>query len=90
LSTQRRYVKAMKLRGYTDIESIENEIRAGNILILKITPLAVEDADRLREAIMELRKIIGRAEGDIARLGDERIVLTPKGIRIWRGDRKRP
>jgi SepF-like predicted cell division protein (DUF552 family) len=25
------------------------------------------------------------AGGDIARLGEERIVITPPGIKIWRG-----
>jgi len=85
LNTQQTYVKALKLKGYTDIETIEGEIATGNVVILKISPLVAEDAYQVREVIRELREIVERREGDIARLGDERIVLTPKGIKIWRG-----
>jgi len=85
LNTQPIYVKAMKLRGRIDVGSIENEVKAGNILILKITPLVAEGTDQAREVIKELEEIIENTGGDIARLGEERIVLTPKGIRIWRG-----
>lgn len=85
MNAQHTYVKALKLRGYTDIETIEGEIATGNIVILKITPLVVEDAYQVREVIRELQEIVERIGGDIARLGEERIVLTPKAIKIWRG-----
>ncbi|UCD73078.1 MAG: cell division protein SepF [Candidatus Bathyarchaeota archaeon] len=85
MNAQQRYVKAMTLKDDTDIATIDSEIQAGNILILKITPLVVEDAPQIKEAIREIKEIIGKREGDIARLGEERIVLTPKGVRIWRG-----
>jgi len=90
LNTQPIYVKAMKLKSRTDIGSIESEIRAGNILILKITPLVTEGTDQVREVIEELEEIIEKADGDIARLGEERIVLTPKGVKIWRGHDPEP
>ncbi len=85
MNAQQRYVKAITLKDDTDIATIDSEIQAGNILILKITPLFVEDATQIKEAIIEIKRIIEKREGDIARLGNERIVLTPKGIRIWRG-----
>ncbi len=85
MNAQERYVKAITLKDDIDIATIDSEIQAGNILILKITPLVVEDAHRIKEAIREIKEIIETREGDIARLGEERIVLTPKGVRIWRG-----
>ena len=85
MNAQQRYVKAMTLKDDMDIAVIDSEIQAGNILILKITPLVVEDAPQIKEAIKEIKEIIEKREGDIARLGEERIVLTPKGVRIWRG-----
>jgi hypothetical protein len=90
LDTQPTYVKAIKLKSRMDIRDIENEIRAGNILILKITPLVTEGTDQIREVIKELEEIIEKTGGDIARLGEERIVLTPKGVRIWRGHDREP
>ena len=89
MSTQPRYVKAMRLRGRIDIGRIENEIKAGNILILKMTPIVTEGTDQFREVVKELEEIIEKTGGDIARLGEERIVLTPKGIKIWRGHEQR-
>jgi SepF-like predicted cell division protein (DUF552 family) len=77
-------VKAITLKDDMDIAAIDSEIQAGNILILKITPLVFEDAAQIKEAIREIKEIIEKREGDIARLGEERIVLTPKGIMIWR------
>ena len=85
MNAQQRYVKAITLKDDMDIAAIDSEIQAGNILILKITPLVFEDAAQIKEAIREIKEIIEKREGDIARLGEERIVLTPKGIRIWRG-----
>jgi SepF-like predicted cell division protein (DUF552 family) len=77
-------VKAITLRNDIDIATIDSEILSRNILILKITPIIVEDANRAREIIREIKEIIEKRGGDIARLGEERIVLTPKGTRIWR------
>lgn len=85
MNAQERYVKAITLKEDTDIATIDSEIQAGNILILKITPLVIEDAPQIKKAIREIKEIIEKREGDIARLGEERIVLTPKGVRIWRG-----
>ena len=90
MDTQPTYVKAIRLKSRMDIGDIENEIRAGNILILKITPLVTEGTDQIREVIKELEEIIEKTGGDIARLGEERIVLTPKGVRIWRGHDREP
>jgi SepF-like predicted cell division protein (DUF552 family) len=84
LNHQHRYVKSITLKNDTDISTIDSEIQAGNILILKITPLVVEDATQIQEVIREIKRIMEKREGDIARLGEERIVLTPKCIRIWR------
>ena len=85
MNAQQRYVKTITLKDDMDIAAIDSEIQAGNILILKITPLVFEDAAQIKEAIREIKEIIEKREGDIARLGEERIVLTPKGIMIWRG-----
>lgn len=41
------FIKAMPLRDLSELDAIKNEVRSGNILILRVTPLAyksVEDA----------------------------------------------
>jgi SepF-like predicted cell division protein (DUF552 family) len=78
------YLKAMPLRELTDLEAVQNEVRNGNIVILKITPLANKNLDDVKKAVDELYTFASSVHGDIARLGEERIVITPEKIRIWR------
>ena len=78
------YLKAMPLRDLGDLEKIKNEVRNGNILILKITPLASKNILEVSQAVNELYSFTEEIRGDIARLGDERIVICPPHIKIWR------
>jgi len=79
-----RYVKSIPLRNVSDVEKIKSEIQLGNIVICNISPLANVNIDEVVRCVNELTEYIHTNEGDIARLGEERIVLTPKTIRIWR------
>jgi hypothetical protein len=78
------YLKAMPLRDLSDIEGIKTEVKNGNILILRITPLANKSVEDVKNAVNELFAFTEEIGGDIARLGEERIVICPKEIRIWR------
>jgi SepF-like predicted cell division protein (DUF552 family) len=78
------YLKAMPLRSLSDLESIKAEVAGGNILILRITPLANKSIEEVKKAVSELYEFVESLGGDIARLGEERIVICPKKIRIWR------
>ena len=78
------YLKAMPLRDLADLECIKAEVSNGNILILKITPLANKNIEDVSQAVNELYTFAENIGGDIARLGEERIVVCPPKIRIWR------
>jgi uncharacterized protein len=78
------YLKAMPLRDLSDLESIKNEVKEGNILILRITPLANKSIDDVKRAVNELCEFAETIGGDIARLGEERVVVCPQSVRIWR------
>jgi hypothetical protein len=78
------YLKAMPLRDLSDLEAIKNEVQSGNILILRITPLASKSIEDVKRAVNELYEFAESIGGDIARLGEERIVICPQNIRIWR------
>ena len=84
LSSPAIYLKAIPLKKFEDIELIKIELKAGNIVISNISPLARENIDDLKEAIVSLSEYVVQLEGDIARLGEERVVLTPKNVKIWR------
>jgi SepF-like predicted cell division protein (DUF552 family) len=79
-----RYIKAIPLRAYEDIDVIKAEIRAGNIVITNVSPLAKHNIEDVKRGINELNEYAQLIEGDIARLGEERVILTPKTVRIWR------
>jgi SepF-like predicted cell division protein (DUF552 family) len=78
------YLRAMPLREISDLESIKAEVKNGNILILRITPLANKSVEDVKSAVNELYAFTETIGGDIARLGEERIVICPQKIRIWR------
>ncbi len=78
------YVKAMLLRNLVDVELVKDEIKSGNVVILRITAMAMKNADDAKEAVNELCKFVSGVGGDIARLGEERLVVTPPTVKIWR------
>jgi len=79
------YVRALPLSHLKDLDLIERVLSAGNVLIIRITPIAKRSVEETKIAINQLSNFAKRQGGEIARLGEERVVLTPPGIRIWRG-----
>ena len=82
------YLRAMPLRDLSDLEAIKNEVKNGNVLILRITPLASKSIEEVKRAVNELYEFAESIGGDIARLGEERVVICPQNIRIWREKRQ--
>ena len=78
------YLKAMPLRDLADLESVKTEVKSGNILILRITPLANKSIDDVKRAVNELCEFSESIGGDIARLGEERVVICPPSVKVWR------
>jgi uncharacterized protein len=79
------YLKAITLRDMSDLNGIKEDARKQIILIIRVTPLAQKDTDILRKAIEDLYNYVKSAGGDIARLGEERVVITPPSVKIWKG-----
>ena len=79
------YLKAITLRDKSDVAAVKEDIKKHMILIIRVTPLAQKDLDELRKAVEDLYSYTQSAGGDIARLGEERLVITPPDVKIWRG-----
>lgn len=77
------YLKTFTLRDIKDISEIRNDIKRHMILIIRITPLAQRDVDDLRVVVEDLYKCVNSLGGDISRLGEERIIITPPSVKIW-------
>ncbi len=84
VAPNKTYLKAMPLRDLSDVEKVKAEVRNGNIIILRVTPLAGKSIEDVKSAVNELYEFTEATGGDIARLGEERVVVCPKNIRIWR------
>jgi SepF-like predicted cell division protein (DUF552 family) len=77
-------LKALTLRSIEDVQRINDDINNRTVVILKVTPLAQKSIEELKSSIELLYEFATSVGGDIARLGDERVVVTPPGVRIWR------
>jgi len=82
--TPKFYLKALPLRSISDVEVVKREVKAGNIMILRVSPLARKSIEDVKRAVNELCEFTEEVGGDIARLGEERVVVCPSGVRIWR------
>ena len=80
------YLKAITIRDSSDIHTINEDIKKGMVLILRVTPLAQKDVKKLRKLFEELYVIARDSNADIARLGEERIIVTPPNVKIWKPD----
>ncbi len=78
------FLKAITIRDPSDVHSIKEDIKKNMILILRVTPLAQNDVEKLRKVVEDLYTIAKNADADIARLGEERIIVTPPGVKIWK------
>jgi len=83
-SSGKTYLKAMPLRDLADLDAVKDEVTSGNIMILRITSLADKNIEDVKRAVNELCEFAESIGGDIARLGEERVVICPPDVRIWR------
>lgn len=83
-STNPTYLKAITVRDLSDMEMIGKDIKGGMILIIRVGPMAQKDVTQLRKLVEELYSVTKTEGADIARLGDERIIVTPTNVQIWK------
>ena len=81
---KKAYLKALPLRTLNDVEVIKRELKSGNILIIRVSSLARKSVEDVKKAVNELYEFTKSIGGDIARLGEERVVIVPSFITIWR------
>jgi len=56
------YLRALPLRTLDDVEIVKREVKSGNILILRISPLArksIEDIKRAVDELCKFTKLVG-------------------------------
>lgn len=75
------YVKPIKLQQDSDIKLVEEELKQRNLILLNITPIARNPA-KLKGAIGALKAFVDSINGDMARIDEDKILLTPHNVKI--------
>lgn len=76
------YVKPMALSGDEDAESVIQEVREGNIVLLNISALSKRNAMKLKELVTAIKGAVNTIDGDIARISHDRVLVTPSKVKI--------
>jgi len=78
------YVTSYSIRSEEDVRKVEEDVRNNFIVILRVTPLLERGREVTINVINKIYEYVISMGGDMARLGEDRIILTPPGVRIWR------
>ena len=75
------YVKPVALESDADIKVIQDELKQKNIILLNITPM-MRNQNKLKNLVNELKIFVVKINGDIARIDNEKLLLTPAKVKI--------
>jgi len=75
------YVKPVALESEADVKVIQDELKQKNIILLNITPMMRNQA-KLRAIVKDLSDFAKKIDGDIARIDNEKILITPRKAKI--------
>ena len=78
-------VRIETLKDFLDTERIQNLLRDGNVIFLRVRGLRNKDMAELKRSIEKLKKTCVAMNGDIAGIDEDFLVLTPKFARVYRG-----
>jgi SepF-like predicted cell division protein (DUF552 family) len=76
------WIKPYLLEEINDVQKISDELKKGNVVLLNIEPLYKKNTVKLRQAVSELKGTVHDINGDIARLSEHKVLLTPSGVKI--------
>jgi uncharacterized protein len=76
------FVKPLDLIVDADVSAIVNEAKVGNIVLVNIADLAKRNGLKLKEYIGQIKVEIKAIDGDIARISQGRVLVTPSKVKI--------
>ncbi len=76
-------VKLAEIYRYEDISEITQPVYDGSTVIIDYAAVA-NDTDTLRRVTSELKAVARDCNGDVAAIGHDLIVVTPRGLKIDR------
>jgi SepF-like predicted cell division protein (DUF552 family) len=76
------YVKPIMLKANTDLKMIAKELKDGNIVLLNVSDLVKRNPVRLKEQVAKLKRFVDDIDGDVARISEDQVLLTPSRVKI--------
>jgi len=77
-----RYVRPVALESIQDYDKVMSEVNRGNIVLLNIRPLSTKNAVGLKDVISRVKESVVEMGGDIARITEFYVLVTPPGTKI--------
>jgi len=78
-------VRIEKLQSYADADRVQQLVREGSVVFLKIKELRGKDINELKRAVDKLRKTCVAMNGDMVGVDEDFLIITPKFATIYRG-----
>ncbi|MEM4256910.1 MAG: cell division protein SepF [Candidatus Diapherotrites archaeon] len=76
------FVKPITLSTDQDKDLVLEEAKKGNIVLVNIGDLSKRNAQKLKELVNEIKAGIESINGDIARISQEKVIVTPSRVKI--------
>lgn len=75
------YVKPIALQNDSDVKAVQEELNQKNIVLLNFSPI-MRNPTKLKAVVGELKSFTNGINGDIARIDEDKILLTPSNVKI--------
>ena len=82
---QKINVRIETLKDFIDTDRIQQMVREGTIVFLKIKELRQKDVSELKRSVEKLKKTCTAMNGDIVGIDEDFLVITPPYAMIYRG-----
>ncbi|MBU5537311.1 MAG: cell division protein SepF [Candidatus Aenigmatarchaeota archaeon] len=73
------------LKAFSDAERIQEMVREGKLVFLRIKEMRENDINELRRAVEKLKKTIAASDGDIVGVDEDVLIVCPQNARVYRG-----
>lgn len=76
------YIKSMELKNAVEVQDVISEVQGGNIMVVDLSSLLSQGPEQVRHVIEQLRGAAIKLGGEIGKLTDSKIIMTPRFIKI--------
>lgn len=77
-------IRISELKNFADTETVQNMVREGTIVFLRIKEMRQKDINELKKSVDKLKKTIAANNGDIVGVDEDFLILTPSSAKVFR------